>query len=317
VVAGVGRAAKNGILIKGGSTLERFAQSRTIIFDKTGTLTSGNFEATWVENKLGERAAALVKGLESHSSHPIAKALLRHWPEVDAEVLENVRETKGKGISGTTQKGEKVSLGASQNQVEGPKADLDLQVNDVTLAKLLIKDDIKPGAREMINLFRKEGLTPVILSGDKKDKVLATAMALGIDQAHFEMSPQAKLEFIEGAADTDTVAMVGDGINDGPALSRAQVGISPKGASALAIDSARIAIMNPDEMESIAKAYLISKHTYLTIKQNLFWAFFYNILTIPLAALGFLNPMVAALAMAFSDVVVIGNSLRLKVKKLR
>jgi Cu+-exporting ATPase len=315
IVAGVGRAAKNGILIKGGSTLERFAQGTTIIFDKTGTLTTGKFNATWVQNSIGDRAQALIKGLESHSSHPIAKALLSHWPGTEPEVLTDIREVKGEGMYGLTTTGEKVFFGTA-GTLSGDKADLELTIEGKNVATLAIQDDIKPGAKSMVHVFKSEGFTPIVLSGDKKEKVLTVARALGIESAHYAMSPQAKLDFIEEAASKETVVMVGDGINDGPALSRAQVGISPGGASALALDSARVVIMHPDEMDSLAYSFKISKHTYRTIKENLFWAFFYNVMAIPLAAFGFLNPMIAALAMAFSDVVVIGNSLRLKVKKL-
>jgi Cu+-exporting ATPase len=317
IVAGVGRAAKNGILIKGGSTLERFAQGTTIIFDKTGTLTTGKFNATWIQNNIGDRAAALIKGLESRSSHPIAKALSSHWPETEPEALADIREVKGEGIFGETPTGEKIFFGTARSLSGGEAADLELTIDGTHAATLAIQDDIKPGAKSMVEAFKSEGFNPIILSGDKKEKVLSVARTLGIEHAHYAMSPQAKLDFIEEAASKETVVMVGDGINDGPALSRAQVGISPGGASALALDSARVVIMHPDEMASLAYSFKISKHTYRTIKQNLFWAFFYNVMAIPLAAFGFLNPMIAALAMAFSDVVVIGNSLRLKVKKLK
>ncbi len=314
IVAGVGRAAKNGILIKGGSTLELFAQGGTIIFDKTGTLTSGNFSVEWVNNEIGNRAAALIKSLEIHSSHPIAQSFLKQWPKLTPEILDDIREEKGAGIHGKTRDGEKVFFGQNRQKVS---ADLVLTISDKVVAALNIRDEIKPGAKAMVDLFKKEGFTPIMLSGDKREKVLATAKEIGIETVNYEMSPEAKLDYIERLADKGNVIMVGDGINDGPALSRAQVGISPGGASALALDSARIVIMNSNEMESLAYAFLISKHTYRTIKQNLFWAFFYNVMAIPLAAFGFLNPMIAALAMAFSDVVVIGNSLRLKMKKLR
>lgn len=316
IVAGVGRAAKNGILIKGGSTLERFAQGTTIIFDKTGTLTTGKFNATWVQNTIGDRAQALIKGLEAHSSHPIAKALSSHWPGTESEALTDIREVKGEGMHGLTTSGEKVFFGTA-GALSGDEADLELTIEGKNVATLAIQDGIKPGAKAMVDVFKSEGFAPIVLSGDKKEKVLRVARTLGIERAHYAMSPQAKLDFIEEAASKETVVMVGDGINDGPALSRAQVGISPGGASALALDSARVVIMHPDEMDSLAYSFKISKHTYRTIKQNLFWAFFYNVMAIPLAAFGFLNPMIAALAMAFSDVVVIGNSLRLKVKKLK
>jgi len=314
VVAGVGRAAKNGILIKGGSTLERFAQSKPIIFDKTGTLTSGEFAVRTESNTIGERADKLVKSIEEHSSHPIALSFVAHFEHVDAELLTEVQEVKGEGMRANTVTGEEVFFGKNQDPNE--PGDLVLKINNKAVARYTITDAILPNAKDMVDAFKTEGFKTIILSGDRKEKVLDTARALGIDEAHYAVSPQGKLDMIEALSKNEIVSMVGDGINDGPALSRAQVGISPGGGSALALDSSRIVILNRDEMQSLVTSYKISKHTYLTIKQNLFWAFFYNVVAIPIAAFGFLSPMVAALAMAFSDVIVIGNSLRLKIKKL-
>lgn len=315
VVAGVGRAAKNGIMIKGGSTLESFAKAKTIIFDKTGTLTTGKFAASYTENDIGGRADALIKSIESHSSHPIAASLTAHFAEAEAETLSDVREVKGRGMEAKTEAGETVFFGKNEDpEVPG---DLVLQIDGKVAAALAIEDDLKPGAAAMVALYKSAGFKTVVLSGDRKEKVLATAAAVGTDEALYGVKPEEKLAYIESAAQHTTVVMVGDGINDGPALSRAQVGIAHGGAAALAVDSARIVLMGQKEMESLGMSYKLSEHTYLTIKQNLFWAFAYNVVAIPIAAAGLLNPMVAALAMAFSDVIVIGNSLRLKVKKLK
>lgn len=314
VVAGVGRAAKNGILIKGGSTLERFARADTIIFDKTGTLTTGEFNIQEEANSVGARAASLIKGIENYSSHPIAKSLVEHFSNTEPENLRDVREVKGKGMKAITEHDETVFFG--KNEHADIVGDLVLEINDKAVASYSISDAILPNAREMVEAFKAKGFKTVLISGDHKNKVLHTAKTLGIDEAHYAISPAGKLKMIEQLSETNTVAMVGDGINDGPALSRAQVGISPGKASALALESSRVVILNPEAMESLVYAFKISDHSYKTIKQNLFWAFFYNVVAIPLAAFGFLNPMIAALAMAFSDVVVIGNSLRLKVKKL-
>lgn len=314
VVVGVGRAAKNGILIKGGSTLERFAEAKTIIFDKTGTLTTGKFSISTVTNSIGNRAASLIKAIESHSSHPIAISLVNHFENTNLEPLSEIQEVKGQGMKAITATDDTVFFGKNENPTIA--GDLILILNDLPVASYRISDEVLPNAHKMVQGFKSAGLKTVLLSGDRKNKVLHTANQLGIDEAYYDVSPAGKLEMIEKRSQKSTVVMVGDGINDGPALSRAQVGISPSGASALALDSARIVILNPDEMESLLMAFKISKHSYKTIKQNLFWAFFYNVVAIPLAALGYLSPMIAALTMAFSDVIVIGNSLRLKVKKL-
>lgn len=314
VVAGVGRAAKNGILIKGGSTLERFAQAKTIIFDKTGTLTSGEFSVRTEMNTIGERADKLVKAIEAYSSHPIAISFLAHLINVEGEPLREAKEVKGHGMVALTANDEKIYFG--KNTDTSVFGDLVLKIDHEVVAAYSITDSLLPDAKMMVDAFKSEGFKTIILSGDRKEKVRDTATILGIDEFHYGISPEGKLDMIAERSTKEIVVMVGDGINDGPALSRAQVGISPGAASALALDSARVVIMNGDQMQSLITSYKISKHTYTTIKQNLFWAFFYNVIAIPIAAFGFLSPMVAALAMAFSDVIVIGNSLRLKVKKL-
>ena len=159
------------------------------------------------------------------------------------------------------------------------------------------------------------GITPVLLSGDKQSRCLKVAKAIGITEVHGEKLPGEKLSVIDVYKKKGETLMVGDGINDAHALTNADVGISMNDSSQVAIQSARVILLNTD-LYSLVKFLQISRHTLVTIKQNLFWAFAYNIVAIPIAALGFLNPMVGAFAMAFSDVVVIGNSLRLKVKKI-
>jgi Cu+-exporting ATPase len=314
VVAGVGRAAKMGIIIKGGSTLEAFAKSQTIIFDKTGTLTTGDFSAEIAHNEIGERAKSLIKALEDHSSHPIANSIKLQFRDVIPEKLTEVNEVKGKGMIGTTETGERVLFG--KNTHSSYDFDLCLEINEKVVAGLNVSDEIRDGAAELITYFKNKGIRTVLLSGDKEEKVKRVADVLGIDEHFSNYSPEEKLGFIEARGEKENVTMVGDGINDGPALSRANVGISLMGSSALALNSARIVIMNPSVMEGLILSFKASNHTYLTIKQNLFWAFFYNVVAIPVAAVGLLNPMVAALAMAFSDVIVIGNSIRLRYKNL-
>jgi Cu+-exporting ATPase len=178
-----------------------------------------------------------------------------------------------------------------------------------------IDDEIKPDAADLIAQLKKLHITPVLLSGDKQNRCLKVAQAIGITEIHSEKLPDEKLAVIDIYKKKGKTIMIGDGINDAPALTQADVGVSMNDASQIAIQSARVILLNTD-LHSVVKFLQISKHTLLTIKQNLFWAFAYNVVAIPIAALGFLNPMVGAFAMAFSDVVVIGNSLRLKTKRL-
>ncbi len=311
VVAGVGRAAKMGIMIKGGNTLERFAKATTIIFDKTGTLTTGNFEITVVENTRGEEALRLIKSLETYSNHPIAKSILDHFDDLETLPLQDVKEIKALGLTGKTENGEELFFGKADGG-----SDLVLEIDKKAVARLKISDQIRSEAKQTIASFNSTGFKTMILSGDKEEKVKAVADELGVKDYRSGMTPDEKLAFTSALSKSEIVVMVGDGINDGPALSGVQVGISLGGASSLAIDSARIVLMNRDVMQALVKSQRISSLTYRTIKQNLFWAFFYNVIAIPIAAVGLLNPMIAALAMAGSDVVVIGNSLRLRYRKV-
>jgi Cu+-exporting ATPase len=163
--------------------------------------------------------------------------------------------------------------------------------------------------------LKKMGLIPVLLSGDRQGRCEKVAKAIGIDEVHGEKLPAEKLNVIDIYRKKGETIMVGDGINDAPALTRADVGVSMNESSQVAIQSAKVILLNGD-LFSLVKFLQISRHTLITIKQNLFWAFAYNIVAIPIAAFGFLSPMIGALAMAFSDVVVIGNSLRLKAKRI-
>jgi Cu+-exporting ATPase len=188
--------------------------------------------------------------------------------------------------------------------------------NDSLIASIKCSDEQKENLSDTIQNLKNVGLTTTILSGDKQKKCVELGQSIGIDTVHGEQLPHEKLEKIEQLNKEGLSAMVGDGINDAPALAKAHVGISLGGSTEVAIESAQIVVLNTSNLKQIEQAYKISKHTLLTIKQNLFWAFSYNIVAIPIAALGFLNPMWGALFMAFSDVIVIGNSLRLKKKKI-
>ena len=320
VVVGIGRAAKNGILIKGGSTLEILAGVKTFVFDKTGTLTTGkfrikNFESYSIEK---DEAQKIIYELEKHSSHPIAKSIVESWTnnyKQNGVHLINIKEEKGVGMSAVDDKGNKYKFGAAKNKEN--KHDLYLLKNEEVVAGLDIEDDIKKDAPALIKYLKANGIKTILLSGDRKEACSAVADQLGMDEYYCEKKPEEKLKIISGLTANGLTAMVGDGINDAPSLSQASTGISLGNATQVAIQSAQVIVMNDDDLSQIMKAYQISKLSLQTIKQNLFWAFFYNILTIPLAAIGLLSPMIAAFSMAFSDVIVVGNSLRLKARKIK
>lgn len=323
VMVGVGRLAKNGILVKGGNTLEVFSHIQNIVFDKTGTLTTGDFRIRNIDYHISDEAKvhALIHKLEQHSSHPIAHALVHDMngrSNGAALDLISIEEEKGVGVTAKDSKGNVFRIGSSRILSQLPAAGnaaIFLTENDRLLASIELADDIKPGAAEAVAFLKSRGIKPIVLSGDKKDKTAAVAAALGIDTWFAEQLPSEKLDRIAALSAQAPTAMVGDGINDAPALSRATIGVSLSNASQAAIQSAQIVLLN-GRLERLREALQITHHTVLTIKQNLFWAFSYNIVAIPLAAMGFLSPMWGALFMAFSDVVVIGNSIRLKSKKV-
>ncbi len=323
VMAGIGRAAKSGILIKGGNTLEQFASIKTIVFDKTGTLTTGKFKIKEIKLAPGANEAkvrSLIVSLESHSSHPIAKSLVSALQSTAQKIeLTHFLEEKGLGMSATDIDGNVYFLGHARNLTNLDlkfAAELVLTQNEKLLASIAIEDEIKSSAAACIKTLKSAGIKTILLSGDSKQKCEQLSQNLGIDAVYSEQNPEQKLILIAQFKAKGAVAMVGDGVNDGPALSKADVGISLSNASGVAIESSQIILLNGNNLNDIALAFQLSKATLKTIKQNLFWAFFYNIIAIPIAAAGFLNPMLAALSMAFSDVIVIGNSIWLKTKKL-
>jgi len=193
--------------------------------------------------------------------------------------------------------------------------DVYLICNDKILATIDLEDAIKPDVQKALVAIEREGVQNILLSGDQKSKVKTLANDLGITTFYGEQLPDQKLAHIAKLSAAGLTAMVGDGINDAPALAKADIGISLSDASSAAVQSAEIVLLD-GKISHLPKALAISKHTLLTIKQNLFWAFAYNIVAIPIAAMGFLNPMLGALFMAFSDVIVIGNSIRLEYKRI-
>ncbi len=322
VMVGVGRVARNGILIRGGQTLETFASMKKIVFDKTGTLTTGDFVVQHIEYNTDDEAYInrLIYSLEQYSSHPLAKSLVQHFSNKNLEpiVFEKVEEKKGLGVLATDFDGNIYKIGSYKfmnNLKIDNSFDIYMSINEDWVAGINLEDELKDDAKASIEYFKNQNIETVIISGDKKSKTAHIAHALGLDTYFAEQTPEEKLKHIESFSKSVPTAMVGDGINDAPALARATIGVSLGNASQVAIKSAQIILLN-GKLKQLVKAMAISKHTLLTIKQNLFWAFSYNLIAIPIAAMGFLNPMWGALFMAFSDVVVIGNSLRLKYKKI-
>lgn len=321
VMVGLGRAAKNGILIKGGNTIEEIAKLKYMVFDKTGTLTTGKFRIKKLDpvNASEEEVISIISAIEAYSNHPIAKSLVAELAarSPGKMIFSKVTEEKGLGMTASDTEGNIYRFGSKNlfKDEDAPGYSLFLKKNDILIARIAIEDEIKAEAPKLIQTLKQLNIIPILLSGDIKEKCDEIASVLGIEEVYAETLPQEKLGIIEQIRQRGKTAMVGDGINDAPALTSSDVGISMSDSSQIAIQSAEVVLLKSD-LGAIDYMLRIGKHTLLTIKQNLFWAFAYNIIAIPIAALGFLNPMVGALAMAFSDVIVIGNSIRLKTKSV-
>ncbi len=320
VMVGLGRAARNGILIKGGEALEAFKDIKQIVFDKTGTLTTGKIEVRDVHTiNLDETTfKSVVKSLELHSSHPIAQSILRNWQSVQEAKLTGRYEVKGYGLQGKDAEGHTWQLGSNKWITESgidPQHDIFLFKNGICQGWIDLRDELRPEAKAVIGTLHEIGIKTVLLSGDRLEKCEAVAHELGIDEVYAGFLPEQKMQKIDELLQKTPTAMVGDGINDAPALAKARLGISLSDATQVAMQSADVVLMN-NNLSKLPMALGLGKHTYATIKQNLFWAFFYNVCAIPVAAMGMLTPTWGAGIMALSDVVLVINSLRLNVKNV-
>jgi Cu+-exporting ATPase len=325
LMVGIGRAARNGILIKGGSTVEQFAKIKTVVFDKTGTLTTGNFRIAKIQSlSIDESEIRLVLfSMEQHSSHPIAKSLVRELgkasPSMPVIQWKSVEEDKGVGLNAVDMQGNLFSAGSfmmAKHCTQDASHSIYLLKNNKLIATVDMEDEIKAGAAETVAKLKSLGMKTIMLSGDRKQVCERVGNQIGIDEIYSEQLPADKLTLIGKFSSQALTAMVGDGINDSPALAKADVGVSLSNASEVAIQSAQVILLKSNDLTSLLLSLAYSKHTLLTIKQNLFWAFAYNVVAIPVAAAGFLSPGVGALSMAFSDVVLILNSIRLRFKKI-
>ncbi|MCL1807721.1 MAG: cadmium-translocating P-type ATPase [Oscillospiraceae bacterium] len=308
IMVGTGKGAERGILIKGGKALETAHKVDTVVFDKTGTITEGKPVVTGVEGDV----LLLAASLERYSEHPIAKAICEHYNGEYLDVT-GFKANIGQGVEGVID-GQKIEIG------RGVRVYADGEYK----GRVVVADTIKPSAKETVSKLKAMGIEVVMMTGDGRETAEAIAKEAGIEQVLTEILPQDKASEVKKLQDGGrTVAMVGDGINDAPALAQADVGIAVGSGTDVAIESADIVLMRPD-LTDVPWTLRLSKLTIRNIKQNLFWAFGYNVLGIPIAAGALylfggplLNPMIAAAAMALSDVSLLLNVLRLKRMKVR
>lgn len=339
IMVGIGKGAEEGILIKDAESLEISKKTNAVVLDKTGTITEGKPQVT-EELWLDDSSKHILASLEKQSEHPLADALVEHLTDSEAATIDNFNSITGKGITGSVDSRKYIAGNKSllrDNKIELPheveqtadkwsaegKTVIWFADSTSVHAILAISDKIKESSLKAIDELHKMGIELYMLTGDNEATSKAIATQAGIDHFKAEVLPHEKAEFVKALQDSGkTVAMVGDGINDSAALAQADVSIAMGQGSDIAIDVAKMTIISSD-LTKIPKAIKLSKQTVNTIRQNLFWAFIYNVIGIPIAAgllypiNGFLlNPMIAGAAMAFSSVSVVSNSLRLKIKKL-
>lgn len=321
VAVGLGRAARNGMLVKGGGTLESMKKIKHVVFDKTGTLTKGQLQITDYRVRDMEEDAFkdIIAAIESHSSHPIARSVNRKWKDKGHIVLQQVEEIKGKGMQATDATGVLWQLGSEKwlhaDEETDRGFDLYLYRNGAYRGALKVADTLRPDAKDTITTLHEMGYRVILLSGDKREKCMEIAAATGIREVHYEQSPEQKNQYLDTLMQTAPTAMVGDGINDAPALARATVGISLSESTQVAIQTANV-ILSGNRLSDLPKVIRLGIYTDQTIRQNLFWAFFYNVLAIPVAAAGYLTPTWGAGVMAMSDLVLLINSLRLGIRRI-
>ena len=317
IAVGLGRAARNGVLFRNAKSLELFKDIQQVVFDKTGTLTNGQFSISDFKFFIGEEASfkQVVYSLEKYSAHPLAKSIVAEWKTAEEIRWKKIEEIKGLGLRATDMDYAIGSYKMAERLTNDRQHAIYVIKNNKLLGWLDVQDQLRPEAATIVNYLKHKGLKTILLSGDSYIKTKQIADTLGIDEVMAEQTPAQKLAQITSLSANTPTVMIGDGINDAPALAKATIGISMSEASQMAMQSASVVLMGSD-LKKLPLALGLGRHTYLTIKQNLFWAFAYNVIAIPIAAFGLLSPMFAALAMGFSDVVLAANSARLYVKKV-
>jgi Cu+-exporting ATPase len=309
LMVGTGRGAQLGILIKGPEILERTRQITTIVLDKTGTVTEGKMELTAVaplDGSSREDVLRLAGAVEAASEHPIAQAVAAAARSELGELpaVEGFRNLPGHGVVGTVE-GRTVEVG----RVDGT---ITVSWDGIPRGTLSVRDTLKPTSAEAVAGLERLGLTPVLLTGDSRETAERIAAEVGIARVLAEVYPEDKIAEVRRLQEAgEVVAMVGDGINDAPALAQADLGLAIGTGTDVAIEASDITLVSGD-LRAAGDAIALARRTLATIKGNLFWAFAYNVAAIPLAVAGLLNPIVAAAAMAFSSVFVVTNSLRLR-----
>ena len=323
MVVAIGNCTKNGILVKSSETLEASSKIDTVVFDKTGTLTQGKLAIQ--DKEISKENMEILQSLEEHSNHPLAKSICENADNLYS--VEEFEEISGLGIKGKIKNqvyfaGNNKFIGDRENPYKNLEEEFSNKGESIVylfteksvLGIVGLQDTIKPEMKEVINKLKQAQKQVIMLTGDNTNTANSIARELGIEKVISNVSPKEKLEKIKELNTNNNCLMIGDGINDSPALKTASIGVSVQNGTDITQDSADIILLN-ENMDSVYKILTIGDKTIKIIKQNLFWALFYNIAMVPLAT-GLLpitlNPMIASLAMTLSSFTVVINSLRLK-----
>ena len=326
IMSGTGVAAQNGILIKSGEVLEKIHKMDSIIFDKTGTLTTGELKVVEIKNNTDLSEGdflSIIYSLEKNTDHPIAKSIVNFCKEKNVKELDisDLKVIAGMGVQANYD-GKEILIG-KRKYIEEKLGKLELNIENELLTIFIsignefagfvvLEDEISKNAFEIIKKLKDKNIDVYMITGDSEVVARKVANKLGIDNVLYEVMPDEKSQkVIELQKQGKIVAMVGDGINDAPALASADISFAMGTGTDIAMETSDITLMNGN-LNTLLNSINISEQTLKIIKQNLFWAFFYNIIAIPFAAFGYLNPMLAGFTMSFSSVSVVLNSLRLK-----
>lgn len=329
IMVGTGKAANEGILIRDAKALENAEKLTAVALDKTGTITKGKPDVVDMINIKGDKGInrSILYSMEVNSEHPIAMAIVDYFHDNSPKKINgSFINIEGRGVGFQILDKNYYALSIKSIKELGIQIEEDIRKQmrpEVTYVGLVeenelnmlvgLVDEIKEDSIESIRFLHDMGLKTVMITGDNDTVARKIANSAGIDKYYAEVLPEEKVLKVKELMETEVVGMVGDGINDAPALATADIGFAMGTGTDIAIDSGDITLVG-GSLKSVARAIDVSKKTMKTIKQNLFWAFFYNVVGIPIAALGILNPMIAGAAMAFSSVSVVTNSLRLKNK---
>jgi Cu+-exporting ATPase len=321
LMVGTGLGAENGILIRDGAAIQKLNEVNLILFDKTGTLTSGKpnvKKVHQISNIMENDLIRMAASLEKESTHPLANAIVKlaEEKELGLDPVSEIEVMSGKGISGkygsATLKVGSASFIDYTTELAMGGTPVFLSLNDECIAIFEIEDAVRSDSAETISSLKSAGYKCVLVTGDKKNIADTLSTQLDIDYVHAEVLPDEKANIVNSYQNEGfVVAMVGDGINDAPAIAQADVGIAMGSGTDIAIETGEIVLAKSD-LSAVLRATQLANATFNTIKQNLFWAFIYNIVAIPLAFAGLLHPVIAEAAMALSSISVVGNSNRLK-----